>query len=167
MYAESRAASQRLARRLGLVATALLIVASAIVLWGVKRELRATVAERAAIRSEVSGALGTRADISALDSRSATIAMLRTTTPRWSAVLSSIAQALPGDAHLTSVQARGDTVVLEGSASRAAGVFEALQQDPDITAVHSNAPVRQQLQEGTPVERFTVAARLAPPTPDQ
>jgi Fimbrial assembly protein (PilN) len=167
MYAESRAASQRLARRLGLIAAALLIVSSGLLLWGVKRELRATVAERAAIRSDVSQALGLRADISSLDSRSALIATLSSSTPRWSAVLSSIAQALPDDAHLTSIQAHADTVVLEGAAGRAAGVFEALQRDPDITAVHSNAPVRQQLQDGTPVERFTVAARLAPPAPNQ
>ena len=167
MYAESRAASQRLARRLGIVAAALLIVSGGLLLWGVKRELRATVAERAAIRPEVTRALGLRSDISALESRSALIATLRTTTPRWSAVLSSIAQALPGDAHLTSVQAHADTVVLEGTAARAAGVFEGLQRDPDITAVHSNAPVRQQLQDGSPVEHFTVAARLAPPTPDK
>jgi hypothetical protein len=31
--------------------------------------------------------------------------------------------------------------------------------------VHSNAPVRQQLQDGSPVEHFTVAARLTPPRP--
>jgi Tfp pilus assembly protein PilN len=92
------------------------------------------------------------------------IATLRSTTPRWSAVLASIAQALPNDAHLTSVQAHADTVVLEGSAGRAGGVFEALQQDSVITAVLSNAPVRQQLQDGSPVEHFTVAARLSPPT---
>ena len=78
-------------------------------------------------------------------------------------MLSSIAQALPDDAHLTSIQAHADTVVLEGVAARAAGVFEGLQGDPDITAVHSNAPVRQQLQDGNPVEHFTVAARLTPP----
>jgi Tfp pilus assembly protein PilN len=167
MYAESRAASQRLARRLGLVAAALLIASGGLLLWGVKRELRATVAEREAIRPEVSRALGLRSDITALESRSALIATLRTTTPRWSAVLSSIAQALPSDAHLTSVQAHADTVLLVGTAARAAGVFEGLQRDPDITAVHSNAPVSQQLQAGSPVEHFTVAARLAPPTPDK
>lgn len=165
MYAASRAASQRLARRLGMITAALLVVSGGLLLWGVKRELRATVAERAAIRNEVSEALGLRSDIGALDARSTMIGTLRSTAPRWSAVLSSIAEALPEDAHLTSIQARGDTVVLEGVAARAAGVFEALQGDPDITAVHSNAPVRQQLQDGAPVEHFTVAARLTPPAP--
>jgi hypothetical protein len=165
MYAASRAASQRLAQRLGLIAAALLIASGGLLLWGVKRELRAVVTERAAIRSEVSQALALRSDIGGLDARSAMIATLRSTAPRWAAVLSSIAQVLPDDAHLTSIQAHADTVVLEGSAVRAAGVFEALQRDRDITAVHSNAPVRQQLQDGTPVEHFTVAARLTPPAP--
>lgn len=165
MYAASRAASQRLARRLGVIAAALLVMSGGLALWGVKQELGAIVAERAAIRGEVSQALGLRSDIGALDARSTMIGSLRSTTPRWSAVLSSIAQALPEDAHLSSIRARGDTVVLEGVAARAAGVFEALQRDPDITAVHSNAPVRQQLQDGAPVEHFTVAARLTPPTP--
>jgi hypothetical protein len=165
MYDESRAKSQHLARRLGLVAAGLLIASAGLVLWGAKRELRTTVAERAAIRSDVSRALGLRSDISALDARSRLIETLRSNTPRWSAVLSSISQVLPDDAHLTSIQARADTVVLEGEAGRAAGVFEALQQDRDITAIHSNAPVRQQLQGGAPVEHFSVTARLTPPQP--
>ena len=165
MYAASRAASQRLAQRLGLIAAALLIGAAGLLLWGEKREFRAVVAERAAIRSEVSQALALRSDIGGLDARSALIARLGATTPRWAAVLSSISQVLPEDAHLTSIQAHADTVVLEGSAARAAGVFEALQHDRDITAVHSNAPVRQQLQDGTPVEHFAVAARLTAPAP--
>jgi Tfp pilus assembly protein PilN len=148
-----------------MIAAALVIVSGGLLLWGLKRELRATVAERTAIRPEVSRALAVRADIGGLDARSAMIATLRSATPRWSAVLASIAQALPSDAHLTSIQAHADTVVLEGVAARAGGVFEALQRDPDITAVHSNAPVRQQLQDGTPVEHFAVAARLAPPSP--
>jgi Tfp pilus assembly protein PilN len=167
MYAESRASSHRMARRLGLVAAVLLIASGGLLLWGAKRELRATVAERATIRSEVSQALALKSDIGALDARSAMIARLRSATPAWSAVLSSIAQVLPDDAHLTSIQARGDTIVLEGVAARAAGVFEALQRDPDITAVRSNAPVRQQLQDGNPVEHFAVTARLAPPAPVQ
>lgn len=167
MYAESRASSQRLARRLGVIAAALLIVSGGLALWGVKRELRATVADRAAIQSDVSQALALKSDISSLDARSALIESLRSTAPRWSAVLSSIAQVLPDDAHLTSIRAHADTVVLEGAAGRAAGVFEALQGDADITAVHSDAPVRQQLQDGTPVEHFTVAARLTPPARDR
>ncbi len=164
MYSASRAASQRLARQLGMIAAGLLIVSGGLLLWGVKRELSDTVAERAVIRSDVARALEVRSDIGGLDARASMIATLRSTTPRWSVVLASIAQALPNDAHLTSVQAHADTVVLEGSAARAGGVFEALQKDSDITAVHSNAPVRQQLQDGSPVEHFTVAARLAPPT---
>ena len=164
MYAESRAASQRLARTLGAIAAGLLIVSGGLLLWGAKRELSATVADRAAIRTDVSRALALRSDIGGLDARSRLIATLRFTTPPWAAVLSSVAQALPDDSHLTSVQAHADTLVLEGVAARAAGVFEALQRDRDITAVHSNAPVRQQLQGGTPVEHFTVAARLTLPS---
>jgi hypothetical protein len=168
IYAESRAASQRLARRLGVIAAALVIIAGGLTLWGAKRELRATVTERAAIRSDVARALALRSDIGGLDARAAMIATLSSTTPRWSSVISSVARALPADAHLTSIQAHADTIVLEGVATRAGGVFEALQRDPDITAVHSNAPVRQQLQDGTPVEHFGVAARLAPPSaPEQ
>jgi Tfp pilus assembly protein PilN len=165
MYADARAAAQRLARRLGVIAATLVLVSGGLWLWGVKRELRATVAERSAIRTDVSKALGIRSNISALDARSAMIARLGSTAPRWSAVLSSIAQGLPNDAHLTSIQAHADTVILEGVAGRAAGVFEALQHDADITSVHANAPVRQQLQDGSPVEHFAVAARLAPPRP--
>ena len=163
MYAASRAASQRIARRLGLAASALLVVSAGLMYWGLRRELRTIVDERSAIRSDVTRALSLKSDIGTLDARSTLIARLRSTTPRWSAVLSSIAQVLPDDAHLTSIQARADTVVLEGVAGRAAGVFEALQRNADITAVHSNAPVRQQLQDGSPVEHFSVAARLTPP----
>jgi len=168
MYAASRAASQRLARQLGGIAAALVIIASGLMLWGAKRELRATAGERAAIRSDVARALALRSDIGGLDARASMIATLNSTTPRWSSVISSVARALPTDAHLTSIQAHADTIVLEGVATRAGGVFEALQRDADITAVHSNAPVRQQLQDGTPVEHFAVAARLAPPSaPEQ
>jgi Tfp pilus assembly protein PilN len=163
MYSASRNASQRMARRFGIFAVAASLLSAALLLIGTRRELGVAVAERSAIRADVSKALGIKSDISAVEARSAMIASLSSATPRWSAILASITEALPADAYLTSVWAQADTVVLEGQASRAASVFEALQRDTDLTAVHSSGPVRQQLQDGSPVEHFAVTARLAPP----
>ena len=162
MYAAARASSQRLAVTLGGAACATVVVAAAVLLWSAKRELATVLDERTAIKPAVEQALALRSSLGAIDSRVATIARLRDGSPRWSAVLSSVAQLLPDDAHITSMQARGDSVTLEGDAARAGDVFEALRNDPDIASVHSTAPVRQQLQQGASVEHFTVAAHVAP-----
>lgn len=160
-YEQARAKSRRLTRLLAGIAAIALVLAAALFLWGAKRDLRAAIDQRAAIRSDVTQAIGFRDQIASLTSRSAHITSLQAATPHWSAVLSSIADALPRDASFTKFRAEADTVVLEGIASRAASVFEAMRGIPDITAIRSTAPVRQQLQDGTPVEHFTVAARLA------
>lgn len=164
IYEQARMNSGRLTRWLAGIAAVSLVLAAVFLLWGAKRDLRATIDQRAAIRSEVNKAIGFKDQISSLSSRSAHIASLRASTPQWSAVLSSIAQELPRDASFTKFQAQADSVVLEGIASRAASVFEAMRGIPDITAIRSTAPVRQQLQDGNPVEHFSVAARLAPRT---
>ncbi|HWL39484.1 MAG TPA: PilN domain-containing protein [Gemmatimonadaceae bacterium] len=162
IYEHARANSRRLTRIFAGAAALSLVLAAGLFLWGAKRDLGATVDQRAALRSEVTKAIDLRSDIASLESRSARVASLRANTPRWSTVLASIAEELPRDARLTRFQSQADTVVLQGVASRAASVFEALRGIPDITAIRASAPVRQELQDGSPVEHFTVAARVAP-----
>ena len=70
---------------------------------------------------------------------------------------------LPEDAHLTAFRGQADSLWLEGIADRAAGVFEAMQSAPDVLGVRAQAPIRRELRDGeVPIERFTLAARLAP-----
>ena len=54
-----------------------------------------------------------------------------------------------------------DSLLLEGIADRAVGVFEAMQAAPDVLGVRAQAPIRRELRDGDqPIERFSLAARL-------
>lgn len=166
VIAAERRRATRSAQRLAAVAATALIAAAGVEYWGLAREVRALQAQRAEIREVVQVVVETRDAIAEVESRLATLARLERSAPRWSAVIASVAEHLPVDAYLSAFRARADTLLLEGVAQEAAGVFEAMQQAPGVAAVRANAPIRQELRDGTEaVERFALAARLASPSP--
>lgn len=154
--------------RLAAAAAGFLLLSGAFELLGAHRELAAPRAERLALRAEVQGAMTAREAIDGVGDRLAVLARAEATAPRWSAVLATVAERLPADAHLESFRGRGDSLALNGVAGRAAGVFEQLQHAPGIAAVRADAPIRQEAREGAPpLERFALSARLAPAIPPE
>ncbi|HEU4628956.1 MAG TPA: PilN domain-containing protein [Gemmatimonadaceae bacterium] len=148
-----------------LVAAALLLVvaAGALELWGVRRELAAVEAQRAALRARVGRAAARRVAAERSVAQLAELAALERGATHWPAVLAMLAERLPDDAWLTALRGTGDSVVIEGLAGSAATVFDAVAAAPGVAGVRTAAPVRPDLEEASGTERFTLAVRLAPP----
>jgi hypothetical protein len=156
-----RARVARLARQLALGAAAMLVLAAGLELWGVHRQLAATRRQRAAIGGAVSRAFASRDSTTALESQLGMLAAETRGAPRWTGVIADLAQRLPDDAQLVSLTASGDSVAIVGEAGHAADVFEALRRDPRVAGVRADAPIRREFTaDRTPIERFSVTARL-------
>jgi hypothetical protein len=161
VHAARRGSSRRLTASLVAAAAACLVVAAGLELWGAGRELAAVQARRGELRESVATVVRARGMVDGMSARFARLDALEAGTPRWSVVLSTLAHHLPADAHLTSVRAAGDSLLLEGKARRALGVMEALQKTPGIAQVRPVAPIRRELHESGPtVEHFVLSAHL-------
>ena len=108
--------------------------------------------------------MAARDSLAALRQRTAILRGFGAGAPRWSSVIVALGAALPRDASLLSFRSKGDTLILTGEAAQAALVFGALGRSNVLTGVRAEAPIQQQVENGEVVaERFTIAARLAPP----
>jgi hypothetical protein len=91
----------------------------------------------------------------------AAFANLDRSAPRWSAVLSQLALALPEDAELTSLRAADDSMSLEGQAGNAARVLSALRRAPGVRSTGTTTPIRRETSaRETPVEVWSVVLRV-------
>ncbi len=147
------------------IAAAIVFVASAgVLLWGVERDLRQVRAERAAIRAQVSATLVGRSSVEDAYRRLAALAAAQRSAPHWAPVLADLSARVPDDAYLSALHVVGDSLTVDGLATSAARVFDALEQSPELTGVRAPAPVRREAQENSPpMERFTIAAQLRSP----
>lgn len=144
------------------VAVLLYVLAAALELWGVHRQLAAVQAQRAAIRPQVSATLIGRSSLEEAYQRLAAIAAAQRSAPHWAPMLAELSARLPEDAYLTTVRTRGDSLVVDGLAASASKVFAAIDASPHLVGVRAPAPVRRQAPEGEdPMERFTLAAILS------
>ena len=143
------------------LAGAVLLVAAAVQYQGVKRELASVRAARAAIRPQVEATLVGRSSVDATYRQVAALAAAARGARRWSAILGALAVHLPDDASLTALRARGDSVFMDGVATRAAPVFDAIAGAPGVAGVRATAPVRRESIEGElPLEHFAIGAQL-------
>jgi hypothetical protein len=86
---------------------------------------------------------------------------LERTTVRWSSFLADLGDYLPRDAHVVALRGVRDSIVVEGVAGRAIGVFQALQYVPRVTGVRAETPIRQDIaSDGTVREQFALSVRL-------
>jgi len=145
----------------------LLATAAALELWGVRRELAAVQARRADLRAQVADAAAERGDTERRLRQAADLAQAERGATRWTALLAVLAERLPEDAYVVAVRGRADSVVVEGLAGSAADALEAVERAPGIAGVRTAAPVRTDLEVDDGLERFTFAARLAPPVGPQ
>ena len=137
------------------------ILAAGIHYQGVKRELAQLRAARAAIRPQVEATLVGRSSVDATYRQVAALAGAARGATRWSAILGALAAHLPDDASLTAFRARGDSVFMDGVATRAAPVFDDIAGTPGIAGVRATAPVRREAIEGElPLEHFAIGAQL-------
>jgi Tfp pilus assembly protein PilN len=146
------------------IAAALLFVAAGIEFWGVHHQLRLVQSERARLRPQIASTMVGRTTVDATYRHLAVLNGIERSAPQWSAVIATLSAAVPEDAHLTAIRARDDSLIVDGLALHAARVFDALERTTDLTDVKAPAPVRRELQEdGSALDHFTIAARLARP----
>jgi hypothetical protein len=163
-----RARARRAAWMIGAAAAGLFLLSAGIELWGVHHKLAAVRAERARIRPQLSTTLVGRTTVDATTRNLATLESIEAASPHWSAIITTLSEAIPDDAYLTAIRARQDSLVIDGLAEHASRVFDALQQTKLLTDVRAAAPVRREPQEdGTALDHFTIAARVAPPAAPQ
>ncbi len=156
-----RGRARRAARGLALAAVVCGVLAAGIDYWGLGRDLAAVRGRRVALEPHVAAAMQARDSLAALSGDLATLDTLETTAARWSALLTDLADFLPHDAHVVAFRGAGDSVVVEGVAGRAIGVFQGLQQVPRVAGVRADAPIRQDVaSDGTVREQFAVSLRL-------
>jgi hypothetical protein len=143
-------------------AAALFVLAAGIELWGVKRQLADVQAQRAALKPQLATTLVGRMSVDGAWSRLSELTAAERDAPRWSVVLARLSEHLVSDAYLTGFRGRGDSVVIDGLADRAALVFNAIERTPGLSGVRAAAPVRREAPAdgGDPMERFTLAARV-------
>lgn len=158
------AMEQRRARRAaGVLVSAGLactVLAAVVDYWGLDRELTAVRERRTELRPPVAAAMQVRDSLAVLSGNLTTLSTLEGTSARWSAFLTDLADYLPRDAHVVALRAVGDSVVVEGVASHAIGVFQGLQHVPGVTALRAEAPIRQDVaSDGTVREQFALSVR--------
>lgn len=154
--------SRLLARRLWLAAAALALVTLGLSRWDLARELAAIRSERAAIATQVDGAMRDREVLENRRALLSTLADAELQSARWTGVLGGLAGQLPEDAWLTGFRGQGDSLSLDGEAGDAGGVIAALQRADAFSGVQATAPIRQMAREDgeSAGERFTLLVRL-------
>jgi hypothetical protein len=161
-------AKARTATMITFGATAALVVAAAMIeLWGVHHQLDLVRQQRAQIRPALSSTLIGRTTVEATYRHLAVLNDIERSTPQWAAVVTTLSNSIPGDAYLTAIRSRNDSLIVDGLAQHAARVFDALEKTPGLMDVKAAAAVRRELQDdGTALDHFTIAARVvtAPPT---
>ena len=161
-----RAWARTVTRRLLAGAAALLRGAVGLVRWDLRQELAAVSAARAAVREEVAAALASRDSLEVMRGTLTLLSDAEATAPHWTTLLGALAAQLPDDGSLTSLEAVGDSVALEGQADEAGGVFVALRQASMVAGLQASSPIRQEADgDAPPIEHFTVTLRLRP-TPE-
>jgi hypothetical protein len=153
--------ARTLTTRFAVAAGLLLLLAGALQLWDVRRELAVVRAERDALRPQLSATLVGRTTVETAFRQLAVLAEAGRDAPQWSAVLGGISAELPLESYLTGFRGRADTVGIDGLALYAARVFDAVEQVPQLSGVRASAPVRRETSaEGEALERFQLTALL-------
>ena len=165
--AARRKRGRRLAGRLWIAAAAGVVLALGLHRAVLLRELSVLGNARAAQRVAVDAALSVREASLGVDTRLDALAGIAAAAHPWTEILDQVAAGLPGDVYLTALRGTADSIVIDGVAWRAAGVFEGLQTVTRLASLRPAGPIRQEVRDsGPPIERFTASATLrSPPDP--
>jgi hypothetical protein len=160
-HAAERRRARRVAAGLVVAAAVCLGVAAGLDYWGLTRELAVLRARRAALATEVIATMAARDSLGALTGNVTTLGTLEATSPQWSAFLTDLADFLPRDAHVLTLRGAADSVVIQGVARQAAGVFQAVQTMPRVVGVRAEAPIRREVgPNGAVREQFVLGTAL-------
>jgi hypothetical protein len=161
---QRRERSRGMAVRIAAAAAILAAAAAGVQFWGLSRELNTLTERRAAIRNAVAPLLTARDSVGELNQRILRIRNLDDGTARLTRALFDLSMLLPMDTHLTSLQANGDTLIIEASGARAGAAIQALRSSGSLAEVHLLGTVDRELEDGsTSIERFRLMARLVAP----
>ena len=164
--ASARDAVRRRRRRQRLVhvgtAAALLVLAAITDLARADAERARLAAERARIHGRVVQAAAVRESIAVLRDRVRELDTLASPPRWWSELIPRIGDALPTDAALLSLGGADDSVRIEGEATRAAPVFEALRTSGAVKSLAADGAIRQETRGELAFERFALIVRLTP-----
>lgn len=164
VVAAERAQSRRATWMVAGAAAALFVLAAGVELWGIHRQLGVTREARESLRPQLATTLVGRTTVDATARHLTALNAVDRTAPQWTSVIATLSAGITDDAYLTAVHARGDSLIIDGLAQHASRVFDALQQMKMLTDVKAAAPVRREQQEdGTTLDHFTIAARIATP----
>ena len=159
-----RAAVSRVTRRRAVirftVAAAIIIVAAGLELFGVEQQRARVAFERRRISAEVAQSIATRESIAVLTDRLAALRSSDAKSPRWAELIAALADDLPSDAYLVALTAEGDSLHLEGAATRAAPVFDAMNAMSSVRNVRPEGPLRQELGGAASAEHFLLSASV-------
>jgi hypothetical protein len=146
-----------------LAASIVVVAAAAVVhLLGTVREHRSVQRERAEIRSAVAPALAARDSLDRIAERVETLQALGREAARWTFSLVEISVLLPGETHLISLRAAGDTVVIEAEGGHAGDALEALRTATTLEDVRIEGTIQREIEDGSSAgERFTLSAVLS------
>lgn len=159
-----RARAQRAAWLIAVAAVGILVISAGVELWGVHRQLRIVREERQQIRPQIASTMIGRTTVDATSRNLVALATIERESPHWSSIITTLSEAITSDAYLTAIRARKDSLIVDGLAEHASRVFDALQRSKVVDDVKSAAPVRREMQDdGTALDRFTIAARLPAP----
>lgn len=154
---------RRLRQRAWIGVAAALLLACALEVIGLRRDLAAIEARRAAIHPQVEQLLTARAAAQDLEARLRVLDSLDATRPRWVTSFDRLAAGLPHDAYLSGIRGAPDSLVIEGIAPQASLVFEALRSTPGIVSVRAEAPYRPETRpDGVAIEHFAFGTRWDP-----
>lgn len=157
-----RAAASRLTRRLVLAGVGALALAVGVRARGVQRHETLIARDRAALRPALLGVLARHDSLTALGDALGALARADAAAPRWSARLWALSAALPDDAWFTAVRGVGDSVLVEGRATSAASVFDAMRGAREVESVRATAPIVIGEGPGGSREAFSVVVRFRP-----
>jgi hypothetical protein len=164
MAAEHRRLARRVTLALATAAVVLVGLAAALAAAATDRDMQSVARDRARLRETVGRVMATRDSVLALARQRTAMDALTASRTRVTPVLGLVTAAVPPTAHLTSLRIIGDTVWMEGIATRALDVFEALQRAPGFDQIRAEAPIRQVLRPNdSPLEHFTLASRWRHP----
>ncbi|HEX2092401.1 MAG TPA: PilN domain-containing protein [Longimicrobiaceae bacterium] len=162
---ERIAVRQRQRRRTGILCTlsaALLGTTGAMHLAQLHGEVEALRSRRERMAPAVAEALRLRGEVRFVRTRVETLAGLEAERPRWVEILATLADALPSDAHLTSLALSGGELRLDGQARSATALVPVFESEPWVRSARLGSPVRREQTPAGARERFSLTLEVRP-----
>lgn len=152
---------RRVGQLLWVGAAAAILVAFMIERTRVSSALESTQRTRADLSPRVRGVLAAQERIEAETQAATVLAAREAGASRVTAVMASVATAIPAGTLLTALGVSGDTVTIEGESKGSAAVYNALRAVPELEQLRLGVPLRQdRLASDQAVEHFVFTARV-------